>query len=242
MTVGAGDALFGQDGTGGGPAGPEYGFADGIGVLPGLDLPVVRLPVITPDGRITGLDDMDADLEAATTGPPSGSAPAERGGPGWRQSVPWQEVPGPAEGARPQSVTPPPQPAYPERVPPVPVPEPVPQADCGPIPEPEPETPVSGTPRPGTGRAAGSRAADPGPAITPWPRRSASSRPARTGPAPAAGFEPRPPARPRIEDEPSILGLSRHSRSRLGSRVFTMFFVLVFAAIVVQLVVSLLHP
>lgn len=169
MTVGAGDALFGQDGTGGGPAGPEYGFADGIGVLPGLDLPVVRLPVINPDGRITGLDDMDADLDAATTAPPAGSAPVEHGGPGWRQSVPWQEVPGPAEGARPQSVTPPPEQAYPdqaypEQVEPVcaPQPEPAPHAVPGPSPEPEPETPVSGTPRPDTGRAAASRAADPG--------------------------------------------------------------------------------
>lgn len=240
MTVGAGDALFGQDGTGGCSAGPEYGFADGIGVLPGLDLPVVRLPVIGADGRITGLDDMDADLDAATAGPSAvGGAVADGGGPGWRQSVPWPETAGPAEPARP---APPPQPE--------PESDPAPHAASGPIPgplpEPEPETPRSGTPLPDNGRAAGNATpAGPAPAITPWPRRSASSGrpgPVPTGPAPTGGFQPRPVARPRIEVEPSILGLSRHSRSRLGSRVFTWFFVLVFAAIAVQLVVSLLDP
>jgi len=45
-----------------------------------------------------------------------------------------------------------------------------------------------------------------------------------------------------VPDEPSILGFSRHSRSRLGSRLFTLFFVLVFTVIVVQTVVALLNP
>ncbi|MEJ3655650.1 hypothetical protein WEH80_22025 [Actinomycetes bacterium KLBMP 9759] len=53
---------------------------------------------------------------------------------------------------------------------------------------------------------------------------------------------PRPPARPPIGEEPSILGLSRHSRSRLGSRLFTLFFVFVFALIVVQTIAVLLNP
>ncbi len=50
----------------------------------------------------------------------------------------------------------------------------------------------------------------------------------------------RPPGdRPRLPDEPSILGLSRRSRSRFGSRAFTLFFVLVFVLIVVQMIVAL---
>ncbi len=48
-------------------------------------------------------------------------------------------------------------------------------------------------------------------------------------------------ARPRIEPEPSILGLSRMTRGRVGSRIFTLFFVLVYALITVQLVVTLLR-
>jgi hypothetical protein len=68
---------------------------------------------------------------------------------------------------------------------------------------------------------------------------------ARAVPAPVV--HPRPQvvplitaARPRIEPEPAILGLSRHSRSRLGSRLFTLFFVGIFTLILVQLVWSLL--
>lgn len=50
------------------------------------------------------------------------------------------------------------------------------------------------------------------------------------------------PTRPPIGDEPAILGLSRLSRGRVGSRLFTWFFVLVFGAIFLQLVVTLLRP
>lgn len=50
------------------------------------------------------------------------------------------------------------------------------------------------------------------------------------------------PARPRIVDEPGILGLSRLSRGRFGSRVFTWFFVLVFALILAQMIMSILYP
>ncbi len=55
-------------------------------------------------------------------------------------------------------------------------------------------------------------------------------------PAPLPG----PPPRPRIVDETGILGLSRLSRSRAGSRLFTWFFVLVFTLIVVQMVAAIL--
>ena len=48
------------------------------------------------------------------------------------------------------------------------------------------------------------------------------------------------PPRPRIVDEPGILGLSRLTRSRFGSRLFTWFFVLVFAVIVVQMISAIL--
>jgi hypothetical protein len=51
---------------------------------------------------------------------------------------------------------------------------------------------------------------------------------------------PGPPPRPRIVDEPGILGLSRLARSRAGSRLFTWFFVLVFTLIVVEMVAAIL--
>jgi hypothetical protein len=53
---------------------------------------------------------------------------------------------------------------------------------------------------------------------------------------------PGPPPRPPIVDDPGILGLSRIARSRIGSRLFTWFFVLVFTVIVVQMVVAILDP
>jgi hypothetical protein len=54
---------------------------------------------------------------------------------------------------------------------------------------------------------------------------------------------PVPPPRPRIVDEPGILGLSRLTRSRFGSRLFNLFFVLVFTVIVVQMIYAILdHP
>lgn len=72
---------------------------------------------------------------------------------------------------------------------------------------------------------------DPAPLVDPAP-----------GPDPAApASPPRPDARPRIVEDPVILGLTRVSRSKLGSRLFTLFFLFVYAVILVQLVVSLLH-
>ena len=50
---------------------------------------------------------------------------------------------------------------------------------------------------------------------------------------------PGPPPRPRIVDEPGILGLSRIARSRFGSRLFTWFFVLVYTVIVVQMIYAI---
>jgi len=52
---------------------------------------------------------------------------------------------------------------------------------------------------------------------------------------------PRPDARPRIVQDPVILGLTRHSRSKLGSRLFALFFVFVYVLILVQLIWSLLQ-
>jgi hypothetical protein len=48
-------------------------------------------------------------------------------------------------------------------------------------------------------------------------------------------------ARPPVVQEPSILGLSRLARGRVGSRLFTLFFVAVYALIAVQMVVAILQ-
>jgi hypothetical protein len=54
---------------------------------------------------------------------------------------------------------------------------------------------------------------------------------------------PDPPPRPRIVDEPGILGLSRLTRGRFGSRLFNLFFLLVFVVILIQMVSAILdHP
>ncbi|GAA3248951.1 hypothetical protein GCM10017691_59590 [Pseudonocardia petroleophila] len=80
------------------------------------------------------------------------------------------------------------------------------------------------------------------------PRPGAPARPVRPvtelatrRPTPV---EHRPPvlsARPPVVEEPSILGLSRRARSRLGSRLFTLFFVAVFTLIAVQMVLAILY-
>ena len=48
--------------------------------------------------------------------------------------------------------------------------------------------------------------------------------------------------RPPIGDDLSLFGLSRRSRSRVGSRLFTLFFTLVFGLIFVQMIASILYP
>ncbi|MFC5995954.1 hypothetical protein ACFQE5_17245 [Pseudonocardia hispaniensis] len=64
----------------------------------------------------------------------------------------------------------------------------------------------------------------------------------RTAPTAAASAEtPIMTYRPRVEAEPSILGLSRHTRGRVGSRLFNLFFTAVFVVIFVQMVVALLR-
>lgn len=50
--------------------------------------------------------------------------------------------------------------------------------------------------------------------------------------------DPRAP-RPRVEPDLALFGFSRRTRSRRGSRLFTLFFVLVFAVIVIQTAISI---
>jgi hypothetical protein len=45
-----------------------------------------------------------------------------------------------------------------------------------------------------------------------------------------------------VVDDLSITGITRRSRGRWGSRLFTLFFVFVFSVILLQLIDSLLHP
>ena len=82
---------------------------------------------------------------------------------------------------------------------------------------------------------AGGAAAAPRPQRQPPPAHAARAGPAGGGPA----VPPDPPPRPRVEPELGILGLSRRARSRVGSRLFALFFVLVYLVIAVHLVVSL---
>ena len=84
----------------------------------------------------------------------------------------------------------------------------------------------------------------PQPRVTPGEGSQAARTP---GPATPALPQPRvprlppgPPPRPRIVDEPSILGLSRLTRGRFGARLFNLFFVLVFAVIVIQMISAIL--
>jgi hypothetical protein len=58
---------------------------------------------------------------------------------------------------------------------------------------------------------------------------------------PAPPWPAGPPPRPRIVEEPAILGLSRLTRGRLGSRLFNAFFLLVFALIIVQMISAILE-
>jgi len=86
----------------------------------------------------------------------------------------------------------------------------------------------------------GDRPADGG-AVRPESPGTAVPRPRRPH---APGGRPAPPSdpppRPRIVDDPGILGISRLTRGRVGSRLFTLFFVLVFTVIVVQMVAAIL--
>jgi hypothetical protein len=74
-------------------------------------------------------------------------------------------------------------------------------------------------------------------------RRPREPRPAEPGPVERARPASGPlPARPPIGDDLSLFGLSRRSRSRLGSRLFTLFFTMIFGLILVQMIFSILYP
>jgi len=79
-------------------------------------------------------------------------------------------------------------------------------------------------------------AADP-----PTPPSGAPTTPSARRTASGAPLPPRPDARPRIVQDPVIIGLTRVSSSRLGSRLFTWFFVFVYLVIIIQLVWSILQ-
>jgi hypothetical protein len=52
---------------------------------------------------------------------------------------------------------------------------------------------------------------------------------------------PTRPARPPVRDaEPSLLGLTRRSRTRVGQLAFKWFFVVIFAVILIQMIITLL--
>ena len=71
--------------------------------------------------------------------------------------------------------------------------------------------------------------------------RGADPAPQPSPPAPTVWVPPHMPTRPRIvDDEPAILGLTRRSHGRLGLYAFRLFFLAVFAVIVLDLVVVLL--
>ncbi|WP_300015120.1 hypothetical protein [Pseudonocardia sp.] len=80
-------------------------------------------------------------------------------------------------------------------------------------------------------------AADPPP--TAAPAAPVPRPPATPAPPPVRHHPAR--ARPPVAPEPGILGLSRLARGRIGSRLFTLFFVAVYAVILIQLVMVLLH-
>lgn len=96
---------------------------------------------------------------------------------------------------------------------------------------PHPARQDSSAPRP--------REAEPAPVPPlPHPRPAPDHRPSHVLVPGRGGLGP---ARPRVVEEPGILGLSRLTRGRVGSRLFTLFFVAVFALIFVQMLVTLVH-
>jgi hypothetical protein len=60
----------------------------------------------------------------------------------------------------------------------------------------------------------------------------------RTGPVVPNAADSRA-SRPRVDPDPSLFGFARHTRGRIGARLFTLFFVLVFALILVQTIASI---
>jgi hypothetical protein len=96
------------------------------------------------------------------------------------------------------------------------------------------QTPARRPGRPGAPAAPRGTGADTGAGCPPGPLRP--------GPPGPPARPDQPESRPPVVDELAVLGFSRHLRSRLGTRLFTWFFVLVFALILVQLISSLLDP
>ena len=95
----------------------------------------------------------------------------------------------------------------------------------------------------------GAEAAVPGPRVAPAGDGPAGDDVRASSSPPAVPRQRRPdvpsdryelPPRPRVAPDPAILGLSRLTRGRVGSRLFTLFFVLVFTVIVVQMVAAIL--
>jgi hypothetical protein len=120
-----------------------------------------------------------------------------------------------------------------------------PDAVSGPVPRPRTPAPHPPNPAPAAPPSS-SWAADPPtpPSGAPLTSLFAASPPKPATQPPATGaphLPPRPEARPRIVQDPVILGLTRVSRSRLGSRLFTWFFVFVYLVIVIQLIWSILQ-
>lgn len=226
MTTWPGDALFGQDGTGG----------DGVGPLPGFELPLLRLPTIGPDGKIIGLDgDEDSDEDdpgdhndpwAATDTDPEPEDATDREPAAGSGAAAFRSTGRPAANAgRVVSMGLLAEPATAG----TPVADPV--ADQPPLPVPEPDPPDAATPDP----------PPPPVADAPTPPQGIPTSARFAVPvAPSAPLPPRPYARPPVVDDAGIIGLTRVSRSKVGSRLFTWFFVLVFALILVQMVVALL--
>jgi hypothetical protein len=233
MTVGPGDALFGQDGTSGDLSGP--GPVDPIGPViadPGPDTVWDAAPGPQPSimeprdagaaGAVRESGSTGADRDAAVPGPARDSS-AVRGtaAAGADRDAVALVL------ARDTSVL----------------------RDTGATRTPAAVRPAgSGAPViVGSDPDAALRAAGrPGSPITTPPRGSLSAGSLSQGhlrPAPHRPAAPsRPEARPRVVDEVGIVGFSRRSRSRVGSKLFTLFFVFVFAVIFVQLVVALLNP
>ncbi|MCO1655333.1 hypothetical protein [Pseudonocardia humida] len=85
-------------------------------------------------------------------------------------------------------------------------------------------------------------------ASAPEPRRPVPSPtpPATPQPIPPPAVRPPTrfsvPPRPTVVDDLSITGLTRRSRGRWGSRLFAVFFVVVYLVILLELIYSLLHP
>jgi hypothetical protein len=218
MTLGPGDALFGQDGTSGDPAAPEPG---GTGPASWNATPLTT--PAAPDPLVI-VDPVPGAVSSAIGGSGPSIIPGAPGAPVIVDPVAGG-MPGVARGSGP-SITP--GAARPSAWSAGPLgPRPVPPPQMGAVP------PVTGQP---DAAAAPRPAAGCGPPSTSSP--GTRGRTARPGPA----VPPRPEARPPVVDELAVLGFSRHLRSRVGTRLFTWFFVLVFALILVQLIASLLDP